>query len=182
MKLINKIILPMLVLGLSIAFSQTDTYIASHNIAVTVPTIALLDIESAGSNDISVTLVAPEEAGDPFASQTNSSLWLNVTSIVTSGASNDISVSINQTVPGLALKVVAAPYAGSGKGFWGTSSGEITLNTTDNTLIGGITSGYTGNNVGNGFQLTYTVDPDEDTFDSLEASSPSIIVTYTFAP
>ena len=181
MKIIKKIILPILVLGLSIAFSQ-DTNIANHNIGVNIPTIALLDIESALSNDISVTLVAPEEAGDPFASQTDNSLWLNVTSIVTSGASNDISVSINQTVPGLDLKVVAASYAGLGKGSWGTSSGEVTLNTVDQTLIDGITSGYTANGVGNGFQLTYTVDPDESTFDALEASSPSIEVTYTFAP
>jgi hypothetical protein len=38
-----------------------------------------LDIESAGSNDISLTMVAPGEAGETIADQTDNSLWLNVT-------------------------------------------------------------------------------------------------------
>lgn len=179
MKHINKILLAVLVVSISTAYSDNNT--DSHNINLTIPTIALLDIESAGSNDISVTLVAPEEAGDPFASQTDNSLWLNVTSIVTSGASNNISVSIDQTIPGLDLKVIAAANI-SGKGNLGTPDTEVTLTTSSQTLVHGITSGYTTNGSGNGFQLTYTVDPDEDALDALVASSPIIEVTYTFAP
>ncbi|MBU0528668.1 hypothetical protein KKF86_02805 [bacterium] len=180
MKLTRRLVIALLIVSISIAYSDNNT--DSHNITLTVPQIALLDIESAGSNDISITLLEPAEAGDPLASQTDNSLWLNVTSIVTSGASNDISVSIDQTVPGLDLKVVAAVYAGSGKGSWGTPNAEVTLTTGDQTLVGGITSGYTANGAGNGFQLTYTVDPDENAFDALVASSPIIEVTYTFAP
>lgn len=182
MKLINKIFLPILILGLSTAYSQADNETDSHNITLAVPQIALLDIESASAIDISVTLVAPEEAGDPMASQTDNSLWLNVTSIVNSGASNSISASIDQVVPGLDVKVVAATYAGSGNGYWGTPNSEFALSTSDQTLVNGITSGYTGDGAGNGYQLTYTVDPDETAFDALEASSPSLVVTYTLAP
>ncbi len=185
MKLINKIFIPILALGLSTAYSQADNETDSHNIFLTVPTIALLDIESAGvSNDISVILVAPEEAGDPLESKTDESLWLNVTSIVTTGSSNNIKVEIDQIVPGLDLKVSAAGYSGVGQGSWGTpASTELTLNTSAQSLVTGITSGYTGNGAGNGFKLSYTVDPDETAFDALLASSSIIIdVTYTLEP
>lgn len=182
MKQIKKILLAALVLSISTAYSQADIETDNHNITLAVPQIALLDIESASGIDISVTLVAPEEAGDPMASQTDNSLWLNVTSIVNSGASNNISATINQVVAGLDVKVVAATYSGLGNGYWGTPNSEITLNTSDQTLVNGITSGYTGDGAGNGYQLTYTVDPDETAFDDLEASSPSLVVTYTLAP
>ena len=183
MKLTRQLGIALVIMSISIAFSQ-DGISDNHNIAVTIPTIALLDIESAETTtDISVILEAPEEAGDPFASQTDNSLWLNVTSIVTSGASNNISVKINPIVPGLDLKVIAAPYAGIGNGSWGTpNTTDIILTTNDQTLVGGITSGYTANGAGNGYNLTYTVAPDEDAFGTLVSSSPNIDVIYTFTP
>ena len=182
MNLMNKIFLPILVLGLSTAYLQADNETDNHNITLAVPQIALLDIESASAIDISVTLVAPDEAGDPMASQTDNSLWLNVTSIVNSGNTRNISVKIDKVVLGLDVKVVAATYSGLGNGNWGTPNPEFALTTTDQTLVNGITSGYTGDGAENGYQLTYTVDPDETAFDALEASSPSLVVTYTLAP
>jgi hypothetical protein len=182
MKLITRSLLALLVVSVSIGYSQ-DSNSDNHTVSIVIPQISLLDIEPEGANDITITMTVPAEAGDPFASETDNSLWLNVTSIVASLQTRDISVSINAAIPGLNLKVVSAAYSGSGFGSWGTVGSELTLSTSSQNLITGIGSGYTGDGANNGYQLTYTAEPDASNFANIEStSSTNITVTYTMTP
>jgi hypothetical protein len=53
-------------LGLSIsAFAQADSDIDQHQVTVVIPTLALLDIETSGSKNISASFIAPTEATTP---------------------------------------------------------------------------------------------------------------------
>ena len=175
MKQINRILLAVLVLSISTAYSQNSD---SHTVSIVIPEIAMLDIESASLNDITLTMVAPGEAGETLADQTDNSLWLNVTSIVASKRTRDISVKINAPITGIDLKVVSA--AGTGFGSWGIPQAEVILAAGDKTLVSGIKSGYTGNGDGYGYNLTYTVSPQADTdFGDLVAETEDITVTYT---
>ena len=179
MKHINRILLAVLVMSISAAYSQNSD---SHQVSISIPTIALLDIESAGVNDITLTMTAPSEAGDGLADQTDNSLWLNVTSIVATGNTRDISVSVDAVPAGIDLKVVSAAYSGSGFGSWGSVGGEIKLSTSSQNLVTGIKSGYTLNGENNGYNLTYTATPNTSTFGDLESGNTDITVTYTLTP
>ena len=183
MKLINTILLSVLIVGISTAYSQ-DSNTDNHTVTIVMPQIALLDIEPAASKNISITMVAPTEAGDPLASQTDNNLWINVTSIVAALSTRDISVKIDAPIDGLDLKVVSAAYSGSGFGSWGTPQAEITLTAIDQTLVSGIKSGYTVDGVNNGYNLTYTssVDPSANFGDIVSTAGTDITVTYTMTP
>ena len=181
MKLINKLLLAVLIVGISTSYSQDDET-DFHNVSISIPTIALLDIESVGGNDITLTMDTPNEAGNALADQTNSSLWLNITSIIASGFENNISVSIDAAITGIDLKVVSAAYSGSGFGSWGTAGSEITLSTASQDLVTGIKSGYTLNGPNNGYNLTYTATPNTSNFGDIESGDTDIEVTYTLAP
>ncbi len=50
----------------------------SHTVTIVMPKIALLDIESVTSNDITLTMASPSEAGDPIVSNIINNLWLNI--------------------------------------------------------------------------------------------------------
>ena len=183
MKLINRILLGILVVGGSIAYSQVDTNSDNHRVSIVIPQISLIDIEPEASKDITITMVAPGEAGDVLADQTDNNLWLNVTSIVALGGNRNISASIDAAVTGLDLKVVASGYSGNGFGSWGAVQPEFTLSTSSQDLVTGIKSGYTFNGDGNGYRLTYTVSPKAHAdFGDIVADTENITVTYTLTP
>jgi len=182
MKTLSKVLFATLFLSTTIAFAQ-DNNTDNHQVSIVIPQISLLDIEPEASKDISITMVAPSEAGDALANQTDNNLWLNVTSIVASGNTRSISTSIDAAVTGLDLKVVAGAYTGAGFGSWGSPATELTLGTTSQDLVTGIKSGYTFNGDGNGYRLTYTVAPKGDnTFGDIVADTENITVTYTLTP
>lgn len=183
MKIGRKIQIVLLVLLLTVAFAQ-DSNTDNHKVKLIIPQVALLDIESAGSNDIELDMEAPTEAGDKLAEQTDNSLWLNVTSIVSSGNDRDISVKIDNAYAGIDLKVVAAGYSGLGFGGFGSPESELTLTDSDQDLVTGITSGFTVDGATNGYQLTYTAEVDEANFENLLANGvgTDITVTYTLTP
>lgn len=183
MKLVNKISIVLLVLGMTVAFAQ-DNNSDNHKVSIVIPQIALLDIEPEASKDISISMSAPTEAGDPLSEETDNNLWLNVTSIVSSGATRDISVKIDAPITGLDLKVVSAAYSGAGFGSFGTPQPEVTLSTSDQALVSGIKSGYTADGDGNGFNLTYTASPkaDSEFGDLVATTGTDVTVTYTLTP
>jgi len=182
-KLINKILLAVLIVGISTAYSQ-DGNSDNHTVSIEIPQIALLDTESNTTKDISITMEAPTEAGETMADQTDDNIWLNVTSIVASGGTRDISVKIDIPITGLDLKVKSEAYAGNGFGSWGVTQGELTISTTDQTLVSGIGSGYTVDGANNGYNLTYTASPKANAdFGSMVSTiGTDIIVTYTLTP
>ncbi len=179
MKLTHQLVIAVLIVSMSIAYS--DGLTDNHKVTIIIPEIALLDIEPQASKDITVTMTAPTEAGNPLASSTDKNLWLNVTSIVATGKTRNISVKINAPLAGLNLKVASAAYAGSGFGSWGTPQPQLTLTASDQTLVSGLKSGFTANGANNGYNLTYTAEPvaSNDFGDIVSSAGSEITVTYT---
>ncbi len=168
-------------------FAQ-DTNVDAHDIVISIPEVALLDIEPSASTTINLGATAPTEAGAPLVfSATNTDLWLNYSSIVgsTTEPSRKVTVKISSgTLPGgTVLKVQAAADAGNGAGTVGTPTGEITLTATDQDFITGVGSCYTGTPENNGHQLTYSLELDASgNYSDLDFDdSSTVTITYTLS-
>lgn len=161
-----------------------DSHSDQHQVNITVPALSLLDIEGPdGNNTITLEFEAPEEAGLWLtAPSPNSDLYLNLSSTAKGGSTGKtVAASISSDLPaGITLKVVAAASA-TGKGNLGSPTSEIALSTTPQNVITGVKTGYTGDGVGNGFQLTYTfaVEDTDAAIEALTNDIPVVTVTYT---
>lgn len=162
MKLSNLLFTALIIFTVSSTFAQKNK--DKHTITIGIPQVALLDLESSISTSISLTGIAPTEAGEAVTfNATNSDIWINYSSIVGSTTEPARTVSVQITdgeVPvGLELKVLAAKDAGKGDGKMGTaaSAAQILSKLSANNLIEGVGSAYTGNGPSKGHQLTYTL-------------------------
>jgi hypothetical protein len=179
-----------------LAANAQDKSSDNHNVKFSIPEIALLDIESGNkSNDITLTVEAPTEAGESVVLDNayDKSLWLNYTSIVNKNKSSkdnnrNVAVKIsNGTVPGgLNLNVQAQKASSDGKGDKGSPVGTtLTLSSNDQDIITGIGSCYTGNGDGKGHQLVYSLElaKDGDAFGELDndLDNTEITITYTIS-
>jgi len=155
------------VLALSLAFvaisanlkAQTDTNTSSHDITVSIPEVALVDIEPTASKNLTMGFTAPTEAGLPIVpASTNNTLWLNYSSIKSvADVTRTISVKLGAVIPGVDIKVTAAAATGSGGGAVGNPASQLTLSATPQTIISNIGSAYTGDGASNGHNLSYSV-------------------------
>lgn len=161
-------------------FSSAAQLTGSKNVTLTLPTVALLDIEPTGL--INMNFTAPTEAGNPLVNPTpNTSKWLNYTSAIAAAGSNRIiTASISKIVPGIDIKLSTANATVGGGGTLGTPNGQIILTTIAQTIISGIGGAYTGNGVNFGHQLTFTITPNNYATLS-SANSTSIIIRYTIS-
>lgn len=172
-----------------------DGKIASHTIDVSIPNVAILDIEPS-NNAISLGMAAPTEAGDAFDFTTNgsdNSLWLNYSSTVgsiTNPLNNEELIAQTRRVtvqvigvipPGTILKVQAADDIGNGEGNVGTPVADpVTLSLLPQDLITNIGTCYTGSPENNGHNLTYTLESDAGNLSALNlANNTTLTVTYT---
>lgn len=173
-----------MLMAISSAFAQ-DTNSDAHTISIGIPKVALLDLESSTGLAISLQGTAPTEAGEKVNfNATNSTLWLNYTSIKsTANPTRKVSVQLTGgSVPaGLQLTVQAGSFSGSGVGTFGTPSGVITLTSTAQDLLTGIGSAYTGNGPSNGHNLTYSLSQ-VGSYAALDFdNSNTLTVTYTLS-
>jgi len=188
----KKVLLATFFLAASSFFSyiqaQADDNDDAHNITLIIPEVALLDIETSGSKDLSFSATAPDEAGDSlsFDGLNDSTLWLNYTSIKSAAdPTRNITVDITSgTVPANTTLKVLGKTSQTGFGGLGTSAGELDI--TDGSvknLVTGITSCYTRNGVNRGSQLRYTWElTGTANYGDLLANDPAgttITVTYT---
>lgn len=196
MKNLSLILATVLFFAIATVSTAQDTNEAEHDVTISIPTVAIVDIEDASGDEattISFTYSAADlvnEAGSKlnFASKTNTDLYLQYTSIVssTSNASNSISAKLasGSTIPsGMSLKVKASASAITGKvGTTGTGGTEQTLTTSGSgvSIVTGIKSCYTGNGA-SGHLLTYKLDiADTDAaYNSLTSDDYSATVVYT---
>jgi len=186
------------ILALSFAFvaisanmkAQADDLDDTHQITVSIPEVALVDIEPNASKNLTMGFTAPTEAGLPIVpASTNSTLWLNYSSIKsTADVTRTIAVKLNAVIPGVDIKVTAAAATGAGGGAVGTPAAQLTLTSTNQTIISGIGSAYTGDGASNGHNLSYAVVYGTGTggsanYGDLAATTPtpSAIVTYTIS-
>lgn len=182
-------LLPVAVLVLSARLSAQDTNTDNHTITISVPEVALVDIEPAATKNITLGFTAPTEAGNPVvANAANNTLWLNYSSIKSvADPTRNVSVRLNALVPGIDIRVTAAAATGAGGGTLGVPAAQLVLSAADQTLISGIGSAYTGNGANNGHNLTYSLAPGSGpggvaVYADLQATATTVAtVTYTIS-
>ena len=189
MKLSKLLFAALIIFSSSATFAQGDTETDAHNLTITIPEVALLDLE-APSNNTNVSLVGTHstEAGDPVAfNATNNSIWLNYSSIIGGSAKRNITVKItNGDVPnGLSLKVKAGTAnTALGKGDFGTpEAAAVVINKTDDTqIISNVGSVYTGTGINKGHNLTYTLEQNGSYADlKHNGAGETLTITYTLS-
>jgi hypothetical protein len=183
------IILGMMCIGINnVGFSQADTYFDSHQVTVTIPNVALLDLEtSAPSKNFSLNFNAPTEAGLKIANPlSNATVWLNYSSIVSgpSGAHPVRKVTVQSDVnppAGIAFSATASNDAGAGGGTVGSTLGNVSIDNTVQDIIQNIYSCYTGTGPAKGHQLTYNANVPTGSlaYAQLRAGSTIMKITYT---
>ena len=157
-----------------VAFCQTTT---NTNVGVSLPSIALLDIENSGS--INLGFSAPTEAGSSLINNSsNNSAWLNFTSALGMGASRNISVQITSG-SGSGYEIVLQPqaYSGAGAGQLGNGNPLINLTNMPQRVIDNIGGAYTGNSLGNGYNLRYSLAITN--YGALRKENTTFTITYT---
>lgn len=132
---------------------------SSTNVGITLPSIALLDIEP-NNSAVLLEIKAPTEAGTflKSAQQTNAK-WINYSSAVASGRTRSVSVQIEYgSVPtGTILKAQASAASG-GRGVLGIPTGAVTLSNSPQRIILNIGGAITGNGANFGHGITYTLE------------------------
>lgn len=168
-------------------FAQGDDRDDSHIITVTIPKVALLDLEATLTKDFSAPFTHNGEAGNPIvAPSNNATIWLNYSSILKPTSptlGRNISVIASATVPGVTIRVVASAASTNGKGTLGIPSGVLTLSATAQDIITGVGSAYTVTGVNNGHLLTYSFLAEDGNYAALRSgvTGTPITVTYTLA-
>lgn len=153
------------------------------NALITLPSVALIDLLSSSSNNFTLPVAAPTEAGNAVTmTATNASNWLVMTSAVATGTTRSIKGSVTGTLPpGIRLKLVVSPYAVSGQGFTGGNgvvSGNLYLMAASASFIDSIKGGYTGVTPNaDGYKLTYSLEV--QTYSSIRSGTYNMTVTYT---
>ncbi|MGE8556830.1 MAG: hypothetical protein ACN6OB_23145 [Chryseobacterium jejuense] len=145
--------------AISGSLSAQDNNTDSHTITISVPEVAIVDIEPSATKNITLGFTAPTEAGNPILpSAANNTLWLNYSTIKSeTKPSRRVTVKLNAIIPGIDVHVTAAGPTGAGAGALGASAGLLTLSAADQTIISDIGSAYTGNGANNGHNLTYAL-------------------------
>ncbi|PRD54662.1 hypothetical protein [Sphingobacterium gobiense] len=175
--------------ALAVNANAQDSNTDNHTITISVPEVAIVDIEPAAAKNITMGFTAPTEAGLPLLGPAdNSTLWLNYSSIrSTADDSRTVSVRLDAEIPGIDINVTAAAAAGAGDGTLGTPAAQLTLTAADQVIISGIGSAYTGDGVSNGHNLTYALAFGGSTGgtsnyeDLVAAATVEATVTYTIS-
>jgi hypothetical protein len=186
MKKLSLILTTVFVLGIA-NFVKADNEKNNHQVNIDIPTLAIIDIESA-TNSLTITLSpsAPTEAGLglSFMNISNSDLWLNYSSIVNKNSKNFISAKIEGELPeGITIELFVGDCL-NGKGEVGKRKGgnkAVTLSTTGKEIIHNIRTGFTGNGPWNGHNLSYSLKIDNNSIDyeKIVSESKDINVVYT---
>jgi len=197
MKLTKLFFAAVIVLSASASFAQGINQIsptsASHLVNINIQDVALLGLVSSTETDITLEGTAPTVAGEAmnFDDATDSSIWLNYSSIPKGGVERKITVKITDgTVPtGLKLTVQTTNSA-TGNGKLGTIVGgaiDIPSATALSaaTILEGITSAFTGSGSGQGHNLTYklgyTTSEADDYAKLDEVIASELTITYTLS-
>jgi hypothetical protein len=181
MKFFKKITVLSALTALSFQLSAQDTRTDNHQITITVPNVALLDLETSGARNFTAAYTATAEAGDPLtAPATNNALWLNYSSIIPSTVtSRRVDVKASALVAGVDISVTAGTSA-TGFGTKGTPTAPVTLTTTDQPIINTIGSAYTVSGAAKGHQLTYGFTVLDANYGNLRANTTGTAVTVTY--
>ncbi len=160
----KKIIVPFISMVLifisNVAFSQWQE--GQLNANISLPQIALVDIEPSVNNSIHFTITPATESGDPAVAETTAggNLWINYSSSLTSAQnSRSIIAEISQgTFPeGMILYIEASGYSGTGRGQFGQSAGKVEITNQPTQIITNIGNCFTGDGINNGHLITFSI-------------------------
>jgi len=157
--------------------------VATVDVSLTMPSVALVDILPSSSNSVTLQMTAPTEAGNAVGTGTsNNANWLIFTSAVATGASRSIKGDVIGTLPaGIRLRLDVSAYVGTGQGFTGGNSyvtANKYLSNTPVSFIDNIKGAYTGITYGSsGFQLAYSLEI--QTYANIRSGTSNVTVRYT---
>ena len=158
-----------------VAFCQTNT---NANVGVSLPSIALLDIENSGG--INLNFTAPNEAGGSLGNNSsNNSAWINFTSSLGIGGSRSVTAYISSGISpsGYAIVLETATYSGAGGGQLGYRLPFVSLSNMSQKVIDNIGGAFTGNGMGNGYNLRYSLAITN--YGALRKENTTFTITYT---
>ncbi len=137
-----------------LSFSQV-----SANIGVTLPSIALLDIEPKGGM-IKLKFNKPSEAGKAIQNSESSDItWLNFTSALPLGSSRYVSAQITSgsLSSGYGIILETSSFTGAGSGVLGNSVPSVILSNSPVRIIDNIGGAFTGDGINNGYKLKFSL-------------------------
>jgi len=156
------------------------------NVSISIPPVALIDIEPSINNSIHFSIVPSAESGaSPQIRKTSSgeSLWLNY-SCALQNAQNTRSIVAEisgGTLPeGISLNVEASRFQGKGKGQLGQSTGKVSLSNQPKAIITGVGNCFTGDGQNNGHLLNFSIDV-SDYAKISTADETSFTILYTLS-
>ncbi len=172
---------------LTVLFAQAqEDETANGTVSIAIPEVAIMDIEGPGSQSISLVVEAPSEAGLmlDLTAAADSSLWLNYSSVRSQALEANRSIYariVSGSVPsGLRMRVTAGAYTGSGDGTHGIATNGKILNGNDRRIVRNIRTCYTGDGVGNGHRLVYTLEYRNNQYNRIDFDdSNTVSVLYT---
>lgn len=171
--------------GTAFTASAQDNNTDNHQITVSVPNVALLDLETSGTRNFTASFVQPTplEAGQKLSAPAdNSDLWLNYSSVLPNSGvtSRKVNVKVSALIPGVTLQVVARASS-TGFGTLGRPTSTVTLSTADQPIIEGIGSAYTETGAAKGHNLVYSFQAQDADYANLRANNTTVTVTYTLS-
>lgn len=160
------------------AFSLSAQTLKETNFTINIQEVHLIRINPL--SEISMRMLA-SVAGETMIPKTNSTSYLQLTSIGNSQTRKVLVTIQNGSVPTGTLLTLMPSTCMTGAGNRGEITNMITLkNGVNNTLLENIGSGYTGTATNNGFRLNYTWQVDPAKYALLKAiSGVRLTIKYT---
>jgi len=159
----------------------------AHTVLLIAPQVSSMQLTSESGSEIHLSASAPVDAGSSvvFDQAKDSSLWLNY-SCIKGGVSGQVKnifvrIAAGNLPEGVALKLQAGDVTQYGQGDLGAAMKEIYLSTSNQRLVQDIASCYTGEGVGKGRLLQYSL-LSIDNYQNLSAvQNQFVTVSYTIA-
>ena len=144
----------------NVAFCQWQE--GQLDLNLSLPQVALIDIEPSANNSIHFSITPSPESGSPAIAEMTSGpdLWINYSSSLTSVQnSRSIIAEISQgSFPeGIALYIEASNYSGAGRGQTGQSAGKVEITNQPAHILNSVGNCFTGDGVNNGHLITFSI-------------------------
>jgi hypothetical protein len=162
-------------IGVGSLFAANDS--ANHDVVITINEVVLIDI-APDTTAINLASIAPLVGGDAVTGSSNSTKYLQYTSLVAGGTTREVQARLDAlpTVTGVSVSLVSADPAGGPEE--GTAGPAVTLSTVDQAIITAISSCATGTAATDGANLTYTLVID-DVSQLVVGATDTVNVTLT---
>lgn len=181
---VSFILLFMLVSLININVQGQTQPSSEQSLILGIPVVSLINFAVNDNQVITYSYSSnePNNVEQIITPNTKDNTWLNYSSIVNSGSTNYITVSISSgSLPAdVSLKVIISEDVGMGSGLVGTPVGEITLTSYPQNIIVNIGSCFTGYGINKGHRLTYVWEnPESYNYSNSYENGEPIAVTYT---